>query len=107
MPAVEPVWALERGSPAKWSKFKVFELGGTMNNVIVYPVGLFSDWKRKRVRHGMKRVFSNLSRAELRNVKNYFNGYLAEHEFKGTRCGTGWTKRRAMKDLIHHLVNEC
>ncbi len=77
-----------------------------MDNVDIYPVGLFHDWKNKRVRQGLKRVLRHIKRGEFRNAKNYFNGYLAEHEFKGTRCGTGWTKRRAMKDLVHHLVNE-
>lgn len=77
-----------------------------MNNVEVYPVGLFRDLKNKKLKSGMKYLMFQIKRGEFRAVRQYFNGYLAEHEFKGTRCGKGWTKRRAMKRLIHHLVNE-
>jgi hypothetical protein len=43
-----------------------------------------------------------------RALKNVFNGYLAEpYEFPPgdyrRRCGTGWTKRRALRSLERRL----
>lgn len=43
-------------------------------------------------------------RRNWRAVKNQFNGYLAEHRTRGTRCGHGWTRRRALRDLYRHLA---
>lgn len=41
---------------------------------------------------------------DWRAVRNSFNGYLAEHPARGTRCGHGWTRRRALRDLHGHLA---
>ena len=38
-----------------------------------------------------------------REVRNTFNGYLAEMTpCLGSRCGHGWTRRRALRDLYRH-----
>lgn len=49
-----------------------------------------------------------VGRARERNwraVRNAFNGYLAEHRTRGARCGHGWTRRRALRDLYRHLAD--
>lgn len=51
----------------------------------------------------------NLRQARASNwraVRSSFGGYHAEHRSLGRRCGTGWTKRRALKDLHRHLATE-
>jgi hypothetical protein len=76
-----------------------------MDDVDIYPVGLFLDWKQKRFRQGAEYLLYQIKRGKFRPVRQYFNGYLAESS-EGSRCGHGWTKRRARKDLIHHLTRE-
>jgi hypothetical protein len=76
-----------------------------MYDVEIYPVGLFMDLKHKRYRRGLEYLKYQLGRKNFRAVRQYFNGYLAEAS-EGTRCGHGWTKNRARKDLIHHLNYE-
>lgn len=45
----------------------------------VYPVGLLSDIKHKRVWNGVKGyLMVQVKRRNWRAVRNYFNGYLAE-----------------------------
>lgn len=44
-------------------------------------------------------------RREWRDLRNTFNGYLAEptpFPERMTRCGSGWTKKRAMRSLERH-----
>lgn len=85
--------------------------------VDVYPVGLFADLKRLRndlaIRHPAAwrrfRLALALEGNRLRGRRwraawNYFNGYLAEHQRLGTRCGHGWTRRRARRSLARHLA---
>jgi hypothetical protein len=67
--------------------------------------------RQHRIRQGWTRLRQELRymlrQTRVRNwraVKNTFNGYLAEHESLGRRCGTGWTKRRAIRDLYRHLA---
>jgi hypothetical protein len=40
---------------------------------------------------------------DLRAIRNACGGWHAEHAYAGTRCGTGWTRRRALRDLRRHL----
>jgi hypothetical protein len=69
--------------------------------------------RRSHAGHPWHRFWRNLAqstwgrakRREWRALKNYFNGYLAEHPTAGTRCGHGWTKARALRDLDQHLRN--
>ncbi|MFG3710858.1 hypothetical protein [Micromonospora sp. NPDC047730] len=87
----------------------------------IYPVGVLACLLglgralRARHRDAIYAAYSNCRR-EVRYVvrsvrarnwrvaKNSFNGYLAEHRFRGTRCGHGWTRRRALRDLRRHLA---
>ncbi len=98
--------------------------------VDVYPVGLLDDLRRFRgaVKHQPKpwnrrgphghpwwRLLHDLRcgivdrarRREWRTLKNYFNGFLAEPADDGTwtRCGHGWTQRRALADLARHRAD--
>jgi hypothetical protein len=92
----------------------------TMLIVDIYPVGLLAEiqqsrrYKRKWIRP--KRAFQHLLKAvrhflkgewklsyeEWHPFKSYFNGYLAEPDVmpgKLRRCGSGWTRKRALRDL--------
>jgi len=69
----------------------------------VYPVGLFRDVKHRRFRSGLRYLRDQARGRNWRAVGNYFNGFLAEHPTLGTRCGHGWTKRRALADLHRHI----
>jgi hypothetical protein len=81
----------------------------------IYPVGLFLVIRTYR---GARRTSKARSRAVLfsrlydpiacaragnwRAAKNFFNGYLAEpkHELPNfIRCGSGWTKKRAVRSF--------
>jgi hypothetical protein len=75
-----------------------------------YPVGLLSDVKRRRAWWGIRNyLVPQIKRRNWRAVRNYFNGYLAEWHYcpagvVHTRCGRGWTKRAALRDLGRHIV---
>ncbi|GAA2681812.1 hypothetical protein [Actinoplanes palleronii] len=93
--------------------------------VDVYPVGLLADLLmlrralRLRHRHGipwaLRRLIARARRlcswgheGNWGAVKNSFNGYLAEpYEFPPgnyrRRCGTGWTRGRALRSLRRQL----
>lgn len=78
----------------------------------VYPVGLLRDLRQfalgmhrpraaRRLRLALAYPVHLAMDGNWRAVKNYFNGYLAEPaEFPPgvSRCGSGWTKRRARRD---------
>lgn len=78
--------------------------------VDVYPVGLFMDLRMfrhhrpgslRRLRRDLAYPLRQLRARNWRAAKNYFNGYLAEPgEFPPgvTRCGSGWTRDRALRD---------
>jgi hypothetical protein len=83
-------------------------------DVTIYPVGLLHDWQifihaidrtyaRRHFLGSLRRELDRIKARNWRAAKNYFNGYLAEHESLGTRCGTGWTRGRAYRDLARHL----
>lgn len=89
------------------------------NNIIdIYPVGLLHDLQFLRgviqnfgrhttfanVRTALRKLMRGFRRSWRRH--SYWNGYLAEHPTMGRRCGHGWTKRRAYRDLIDHLTDE-
>lgn len=76
--------------------------------VDIYPVGLLHDWQHRKMRplrRALRYPFRQARRGNWRAVHNYFNGYLAEHQSAGRRCGHGWTKRRAYRDLVAHLAS--
>lgn len=87
--------------------------------VSVYTVGLFDAVFRDyvRVRHAHQkpvftkrsivRMLNDIRRHKWRELKNEFNGFLAEPYYwpdELIRCGSGWTKRRALRSL--HKLNE-
>ncbi|MFM9589842.1 hypothetical protein ACKI1J_15035 [Streptomyces scabiei] len=83
-------------------------------DITIYPVGLLHDWQlfvhavdrthaRRRFIGSLHREWDRIKARNWRAAKNYFNGYLAEHATLGTRCGTGWTRGRAYRDLARHL----
>jgi hypothetical protein len=88
-------------------------------HVSVYPVGWLGTfqraWRALVILHSPGRAWRQI-RQELRYCRRQFkhrnwralrqtlNGYLAEHEYAGTRCGHGWTRRRALRDLERHLA---
>jgi hypothetical protein len=57
---------------------------------------------RQQLRYSLRQA----RRGNWRAVRNTFGGYHAEHHTLGRRCGTGWTKRRAINDLYRHLAEE-
>lgn len=95
----------------------------------VYPVGLFMDvrnlrglWRHKRsgepgsplevsfwrsVRRRLGYPLRQMRAGEWRAVRMYFNGYLAEPTPWPdglVRCGSGWTKHRAIASLRRQLA---
>lgn len=95
-----------------------------MPDVDIYPVGWLAALLTLRrairarhpaaTRHALRRLRSQLrydiARAKARDwrsVRNSCNGYLAEpyhwpQDGTLTRCGTGWTRRRALRSLHRH-----
>ena len=92
----------------------------------VYPVGWLATVLRVRrylthpelaghrvqawseIRKSWRYTIYQLRRQNWRAVKNAFNGYLAEpEEFPDgdyrRRCGTGWTRARALRSLDRRL----
>jgi hypothetical protein len=89
----------------------------------VYPVGLLSDllvlgramrlrrrqgilWALGRVLACFRYMVHQARQGNWRAVKNTFNGYLAEpvaFPERLRRCGSGWTKKRALRSLNRHL----
>ncbi|MGB0971695.1 MAG: hypothetical protein ACPGVG_12140 [Mycobacterium sp.] len=82
-----------------------------MSNIDVYPVGVLEAWQHRRIPGRLRREGRHLTyqlrRRNWRAIHNSFNGYLAEPDswVFATRCGTGWTKRRALNDLRRHMRN--
>lgn len=72
----------------------------------ISPLGRKQAWRELRTewRYTVKQI----KRKKWRAVKNSFNGYLAEPEIfppgdYRRRCGTGWTKDRALRSLHRRL----
>lgn len=94
-----------------------------MNETVhIYAVGLLRDLREirnevrriARAKEGGKRRQQRIQslRYRLRRIvrdlprDSYWNGYLAEPTSEGiywTRCGHGWTKRRAEASLLRHI----
>lgn len=88
------------GDPSTpWCDCDTLRLLDALDNSI-YPVGLLSDWKRGRVRKGIRNyLWGRIKARNWRAVKNYFNGYLYEPDpwpEHAQRCGSGWTRSRAV-----------
>lgn len=59
-------------------------------------------WAWRNARAEARTVARHIRTRKWRELKNDFNGYLAEpYDWPAglTRCGTGWTRRRALRSL--------
>jgi hypothetical protein len=59
-----------------------------------------TGWRRDTIRHALRCIRDDAHR------RSAWNGYLAEPTTDGiywTRCGHGWTKRRATASLLRHI----
>lgn len=65
----------------------------------IYPVGLLRDIKHHSLVAGRRYLKYWIRERNWRAVRNYFNGYLAEHDLCHHDCGSGWTKRRASRSV--------
>lgn len=70
------------------------------------PCGRRQGWRE--LRRCWDYTVRQAQRRNWRAVKNHFNGYLAEpREFPPgdyrRRCGSGWTKARALRSLARRL----
>ncbi|KXK63377.1 hypothetical protein AWW66_03425 [Micromonospora rosaria] len=89
------------------------------DRIDIYPVGVLADllmlrrarrygalgWALRRLAQTLRYVARRARAGQWREVKGAFNGYLAEPTpFPAhlRRCGSGWTKRRAMRSLHRH-----
>lgn len=89
----------------------------------VYPVGVLSALRRARgymrrdrkdlalrtLRQEWDLLHRQISKRDWHNLRQSFNGYLAEVNYppdglRHNRCGRGWTKRRAMRSLGERLA---
>jgi hypothetical protein len=64
------------------------------------------QWAWHRLVSELSALGYRLRHRRWRDAKNIFNGYLAEPTPfpEGlTRCGSGWTKRRALRSLQRHV----
>lgn len=84
-------------------------------DVDVYPVGLCHDLRMlhlgprmRRPRWWYRQALRRLVESLGSGRRSYLNGYLAEpRERMGvtwTRCGHGWTRARALRDLEQHMA---
>src|SRR5262245_28122412 len=86
--------------------------------VDVYSVGLLRDlqhwWRFRKLRPKRKRpmgfghLWRKVRRRQWRSIKSSFNGYLAEptpFPMELKRCGSGWSRARALRDLRRRLNN--
>lgn len=81
--------------------------------VDIYPVGLLMDLQyfvhspdrrsaRRTLRASILTLVRHVREGDWREFKNHFNGYIAEPRdwMPGlARCGSGWTRGRAYRDL--------
>ena len=65
----------------------------------VYPVGLLKDVQYHRLRYGLRHYVWGycIKGRRWRALRNYFNGYLAEHRGCAHNAGRGWTKKAALR----------
>lgn len=71
----------------------------------VYPVGLLRNWKQGRRWYGLRYLAREIRLGQWHQARQTLNGYLAEAEVHvpGTyRCGSGWTRRAAVRSWRKH-----
>lgn len=78
-----------------------------------YPVGvlaaLLSHDRKRALRKEWRYMRNQAKRGNWRAVRNCWNGYLAEWHYPPEglihgRCGTGWTRKAALRSLGKHIV---
>lgn len=78
-----------------------------------YPVGVLRALLRRdrwnALRQEWRYMTYQAKRRNWRAIRNCFNGYMAEWHYPPaelihSRCGTGWTRRAALRSLGRHLV---
>lgn len=78
-----------------------------------YPVGVLAALLRRdrvaALRGELRYLRHQAKRRNWRAVRNSFNGYLAEWHYppEGVivyRCGSGWTRRAALRSLGRNVV---
>ena len=81
--------------------------------VDIYAVGLLADLRdfvhnpdrdeaRRHLRYALRRPARYIRTRKWRELRKYLNGYIAEPRDWPAgliRCGTGWTRGRAYRDL--------
>ena len=84
---------------------------GVSRRLDVYPVGILRDFVISTVSHGLrfwkwrlhlKDILDDAKQGDWHSIKSCFNGHLAELDpwpDQMQRCGSGWTIRRAVKNL--------
>lgn len=84
-----------------------------IDGIDVYPVGWLAAWQHRRMpgklRSQWRYTVHRLRQRDWNALRNSFNGYLAEVDsppWPIARCGHGWTKKRAINDLMRHMT-EC
>jgi hypothetical protein len=94
------------------NRYATWAIMPDLDGVDVYPVGALAAWQHRRIRlHPLRQerryLLHQLRQHNWRAIRNHFNGYLAEVDSPPwliTRCGHGWTKQRAINDLIRHMT---
>jgi hypothetical protein len=63
----------------------------------IYPVGILAHILHRKIRYGLRCYLWEycIKGHRWRAARNYFNGYLAEHEGCHHNSGKGWTKNAA------------
>jgi hypothetical protein len=93
--------------------------------ISIYSVGVLSDLRaawasirgrkvnfpRMRLRTMFRYLWGRIRERKWRELRNSFNGYLAEVDYPSSRvalsvthCGHGWTKKRAIESLRRHVA---
>lgn len=94
------------------------------STVDIYPVGLLAGllrvarsvragrldlirWSLRGLLGDVRYIGRRVREGEWRSAKNALNGYLAEptpwpQDRSLRRCGSGWTRRRALRSLHRH-----
>lgn len=81
------------------------------DGIDVYPVGVLAAWQHRRmpgkIRYELRYLRERFAKREWRAIRMSFGGYHAEIDSPWLlkRCGHGWTKRRAVNDLMRHMAD--
>jgi hypothetical protein len=71
-----------------------------MIHVHAYRVGMFDHWRNGNIRRARPYLTRQIKAHNWRAVRNYFNGWLAEHEGCHHNAGRGWTEKAACRRAL-------